>query len=418
MGKLTAKKVKHAGPGIHVDGDGLMLVVRAYKPKPGTEPRKDAKGSRKWVLRIKPPGQKRRDIGIGPASLVTLSEARATALEARRAYYQGRDWQAERRAERETVPTFKEAAEKVLAEYKKAWRSEKTATMWWSRLERYVLPKLGNVPVNKVDGPAVRNLLADFWLTRPETARKVRGQIITILDSAHARGWRMDEAPRSISKGLPKQRQQRQHHASLPWREMPGFIADLDKLKCEPLTRYALELMALCAVRTIEIRRARWRHIDFEKSLWVVPAQEMKSNRPHRVPLSPRAVEVLKRVKELRNTDDPGALVFPGRKPGKGLSDRTLAMPLRKAGLPFTPHGLRSSFRTWCSEAADVPREIAEAALAHTIPSETERSYQRGDLLERRTTLMRRWSDFLTTGEMLPQNVSDLDEARRERGAA
>ena len=382
MSKLTALGVKKAGAGRHGDGNGLYLVVADT-------------GSRKWVLRIQMNG-KRRDIGLGSATKVGLSEAREAAEDMRRAIRRGDDPVAARKRAKDAMPTFREAAEMVHKEHLPSWKNEKHAKQWLSTLEAHAFPRLGDLQVNKIDGPMVRDVLADIWLTIPETARRVRQRIGTVLDFAHAKGWREAEAPlRSISRGLPKQPRVREHFAALPWREVPDFIANMaTKLKASDTVLLAIEFLILTAARSGEVRGATWSEFDLEVGAWSIPADRMKAGRAHRVPLSDRAVEILDQMKALRRTTKTNAFVFEGKKLGRPLSDMSLTMPIRRASLPITVHGFRSSFRDWCAEATSTPREIAEACLAHTVRDAAEAAYARTDHFDKRRILMQSWADY------------------------
>lgn len=406
MGTLTALRVKNAKPGRHGDGDGLFLVVSDT-------------GARKWVLRIQIRG-KRRDIGLGSAKMVrrdgrlepftSLADAREEAQEMRRAFKRGEDPVSERRRAREAIPTFQDAAKMVHAEHAPGWKNDKHTAQWLSTLETYAFPKLGDLPVNQIDGPMVRDVLAEIWLTIPETARRVRQRIGTVLDFAHAKGWREAEAPmRSVSRGLPKQSKTKEHLAAMPWRDVPDFVAGLsDTLTAGEPVRLALEFLILTAARSGEVRGMCWSEIDLEAQSWTIPVERMKGNRLHRVPLSARAVEILNRMHELRRTEKSDALVFEGRKRGKPLSDMTLTMPLKRAGIPYTVHGFRSAFRDWCGEATNTPREVAEACLAHALQNRVEAAYARTDHFEKRRAVMDKWAAFLSgaAGNVVPLSRS------------
>ena len=391
MSKLTALGVKKAKPGRHGDGGGLYLMVSDT-------------GSRKWVLRIQMRG-KRRDLGLGSATNVTLSEAREAAEDMRRAIRRGDDPVAQKRRARETIPTFREAAVMVHQEHRPSWKNPKHAQQWLSTLEAYVFPRLGDLPVDQIDGPMVRDVLAEIWLVIPETARRVRQRIGTVLDFAHAKGWREAEAPlRSVSRGLPKQPKIKGHFAAMPWQEVPEFIANMgDTLKATEPVLLAIEFLILTAARSGEVRGAIWSEFDLETRTWLVPAERMKGGRPHRVPLSGRAMGILDRMTTFRRTTEAEAYVFEGQKPGRPLSDMTLTMPIRRAELPITVHGFRSAFRDWCAEATSTPREVAEACLAHVVRNAVEAAYARTDHLDRRRILMNDWADYcIGTNRIVP----------------
>ncbi len=400
MSKLTALGVKKARAGRHGDGGGLYLVVSDT-------------GSRKWVLRIQIDG-KRRDIGLGSATKVGLTEAREAAEDLRRAIRRGEDPVAARRQAKDVTPTFREAALMVHKEHLPSWKNAKHAKQWLTTLEQHVFPRFGDFPVSQVDGPMVRDALAVIWLDIPETARRVRQRIGTVLDFAHAKGWREAEAPlRSISRGLPKQPRVREHFAAMPWREVPDFITNIgDILQASETVRLAIEYLILTAARSGEVRGATSLEIDLEARAWSIPADRMKAGRAHRIPLSDRAIEILQRMSAFRRTAKPDALVFEGMKVGRPLSDMSLTMPIRRAGLPITVHGFRSSFRDWCAEATNTPREIAEACLAHSVRDAVEAAYARTDHFENRRGIMDAWAEFCV-GDVESGKVVPIKEAIR-----
>jgi integrase len=408
MGKLTAVQVRTLKEvGRHNDGDGLMFVIG-----------KD--GSRKWVLRVQANG-KRRDLGLGSVSDIGLADAREAAGAMRKVIREGRDPVAEKRKARlaaANIPTFKEAALKVIAEHKPSWRNEKHGEQWLSTLKQHVFPAFGDVRVDQVDGPMVRDVLAEIWLTIPETARRVRQRIGTVLDWAHAKGYRVAEAPtRTISRGLPKQPKKDNHFAALPWEEVPVFLTALrETQQAGETVRLGFEFLILTATRSGEMRGARWNEIDLETKEWRIPADRMKAAKPHTVPLSQRAIAVLKRMTELRASDEPEALIFAGTNTSRPLSDMTLTMLLRRMKVPATAHGFRSSFRDWAAEATSFPREVAEAALAHAVESKVEAAYRRSDLLEKRRKMMHAWGGFCEghAGKVLPMS---RERAARLRSA-
>jgi len=379
MGKLSATAVKSASrPGRLGDGDGLFLIVQRG-------------GTKSWMCRVQKNGN-RRDFGLGSASKVSLSLARERAREIRTWVEMGLDPIFERR-KAEGIPTFKEAAAKVLAAHRKTWRNEKHEGQWIRTLETYVFPHIGNVQVSEITGPMIRNLLAEIWLSKPETARRVRQRIGAVLDWAYASGFRETEAPmRAISKGLPRQPKNDGHFAAMPYVKVPSFVRKLRER--ESFSRFALEFAILTATRSGEVRGATWDEIDLEARLWTIPKERMKANREHVVPLTEAAIRVIRRCAELRSQDC--ALLFPGIKRRQPLSDMTLTKLLREMKEPYTAHGFRSAFRDWASEETDHQGEIAEAALAHVVKDKTEAAYRRGNLLNKRRSLMQDWADYCT----------------------
>lgn len=377
MGQLSATGVKAATrPGRLGDGDGLFLLVGRT-------------GNKSWMVRVQKHGR-RRDFGLGSASKVSLAEARERAREIRGWVEMGLDPVFERR-KAAGIPTFKEACRKVLALHRKTWRNEKHEAQWLRTLEVYAWPMIGNVMVSEITGPMIRNVLAEIWLSKPETARRVRQRIGAVLDWAYASGYRESEAPmRSISKGLPRQPKKEAHFAAMPYQDVAAFMVRLRER--ESFSRLALEFAILVAGRSGEVRGGVWDEVDLDAALWTIPADRMKANREHMVPLSKPALRILKRCKQLRLAGE--ALVFPGSRRNMQLSDMTLTKLMREMEVPYTVHGFRSAFRDWASEETEVQGEVAEAALAHTVKNKTEAAYRRGNLLEKRRKLMDQWADY------------------------
>ena len=378
MGKLTALKIRSlAEPGRYADGDGLFLDVTG-------------KAAGRWVLRIQSNGR-RREIGLGSLKNVSLADARDAAFVTRKKIAQGIDPVAERKEARQAIPTFRKAAELVHEEHEKAWKNGKHQKQWIATLRTYAFPRMGDLLVNEIEGPLIRDVLAPIWLAKPETARRVRQRIGTVLDWSYARGFRATEAPmRSLSKGLPRQPKKDNHFAALPYASVPGFLEKLGER--ESVGRIALEALILTAARSGEIRGATWSELDLKAALWTVPAARMKMGRAHTVPLSPEAVAVFQRARKF----EVGAsdLVFPGQNVKKPLSDMTLLKILRDMDLTVTVHGFRSAVRDWAAEQTNYVGEVAEAALAHTVSNKVEAAYRRTDFLDKRRLLMRDWAEF------------------------
>lgn len=377
MGKLSATAVKAASrPGRIGDGDGLFLIVQ-----PG--------GTKSWVCRVQKNGI-RRDFGLGSASKVTLAQARDRAREVRTWMELGLDPLFERK-KAQGIPTFKEATAKVLAAHRKTWRNEKHEGQWLQTLTSYAFPQIGDVKVSEITGPMIRNVLSEIWLTKPETARRVRQRIGTVLDWAYASGYRENEAPmRAISKGLPRQPKNDGHFAAMPYTQVAAFLVKLRKR--ESYSRLALEFAILTAARSGEVRGALWEEIDFDQKLWTIAKGRMKANREHVVPLCPRAIRIIERCAELRVLHCP--IIFPGMRGDKPMSDMTLTKLLKEMKQPYTVHGFRSAFRDWVSEETDHQSDVAEAALAHAIKDKTEAAYRRGNLLDKRRKLMMEWANY------------------------
>jgi integrase len=383
MGKLTALKVKALKePGRHSDGNGLVLYVKES-------------GTKTWVLRIQVDG-KRRDFGLGSLADVSLAEAREKADDLRKQYRSGIDPVAAKRAVKLVeagVPTFREAAAQAHTEHKGGWKNVKHKAQWISSLEAYAYPAIADLPVDEIEGPAIRDLLADIWLAKPETARRVRQRIGAVLDWAYAKGYRKAEAPmRSVTKGLPRQPKKDNHHAALPYEHAPSLMAKL--AESDSVGRNALRFLILTAARSGEVRGATWSEIDLGQKLWTVPGDRMKAGKTHIVPLQPAAITILEQMKKAFD-DAPDQPLFPG-KAKKPLSDMTLTKVLRDGfSNDITVHGFRSTFRDWAAEQTDVAGDVVEAALAHAVQNKVEAAYRRTNYLEKRRALMNGWAAYL-----------------------
>lgn len=378
MGSLTVTSIrsKLKKPGRHGDGDGLFLQV-------GTG------GAASWIVRVQKDGR-RRDIGLGSAKKVSLTLARERAAAARTDVEMGIDPVAKRKKE-SGIPTFREAAAQYMSEHQKTWRNAKHRGQWKSTLESYAFPSIGDTLVSEVDAPAVRDLLISIWVEKPETARRVKQRIGAILDWAHSKGYREDEAPmRAIGKGLPRHKKQANHFAAMPYGDVPDFIAKLRER--QSWGRLALEATILTATRSGEVRGATWAEIDLEKGEWTIPAERMKAKREHVIPLSAAAKNLFMRAAALKIVGHK--YIFHGTKRDKPMSDMTLTKVLRDLKRDETAHGFRSSFRDWVSEETDFPGDVAEAALAHMVSNKTEAAYRRGKLLEKRRKLMEAWGSY------------------------
>jgi integrase len=393
MGNLSKDKVREfTEPGRYSDGDGLILQI-------------SPSGGKSWLVRLQVNGR-RRDIGLGRVDDVPLTAARAKAAELRKLARSGVDPLEQRRKEPIVIPTFEEAAKQVHKERLPGWKNGKHTNQWLTTLEKYAYPKLRNLRVDEIEGPLIRDVLAEIWLKTPETARRVKQRIGTVLDWSYAKGFRATEAPmRSIGKGLPRQPRKSGHFAAMRHEDLPNF---LERLRAKPFNvgRLALEALILTAVRSGEIRGARWSEFDAKLTVWTIPAERMKAGVTHVVPLSTQAAEVFRQAKTIRNKDCD--LVFPGQISQSPLSDMALLEILRGMDTGVTVHGFRSTFRDWVAEETDVPREIAEAALAHTLENKVEAAYRRTDFFEKRGKLMEDWGRFCAGSETARQRRQRL----------
>lgn len=297
------------------------------------------------------------------------------------------------------MPTFRDAALAVHAEREQHWKNPKHRAQWLSSLESYAFPSIGDISIDKVEGPAIRDLLAPIWNDRPETSRRVLQRIKTVLDWAHAKGHREQEAPlRSVKSGLAKQTKRPGNFSSLLYQQMTGLTERL--AGNDTAGRLALRFAILAAARSGEVRGATWDEIDLANALWTVPANRMKAQKDHVVPLSAAALAVLRAAEETRR-GVAGEPVFPGNK-NQPISDATMLKVLRAAiGGKWTVHGFRSSSRVWAAEATTFPSEAAEAALAHVIPSKVVKAYLRSDYLDIRRTMMADWATYIGEDALL-----------------
>jgi len=301
-------------------------------------------------------------------------------------------------AKQARAQTFRDVATAYIEANEAAWRNDKHRAQWASTLSAYAYPHMGDLPVGDVDTGHVMAALEPIWRTKAETASRLRGRIESVLDYAKARGWRTGENPARwrghIANMLPNKAkvQPVEHHAALPWREIGGFVATLRTEN--GLAAQALLLTILTAARSGEVLQARWTEIDLTESVWTIPGSRMKAGREHRVPLSDPALAVLQGLLPLRNAE-AGDWVFPGARQARPLSNMAMEMTLRRMNRgDLTVHGFRSTFRDWTSETTGYAREVAEAALAHTLGDKTEAAYRRGDLFDKRRALMDDWAAF------------------------
>ncbi|WP_420613486.1 tyrosine-type recombinase/integrase [Candidatus Spongiisocius sp.] len=379
---LTAAFVRTVTrPGRYGDGrggHGLSLLVKRMKSS--------GRVSRSWSVRVYDPATKRQtSMGIGPFPLVTLAEAREQAVEIHRAVRAGRD-------PRDGVGevTFRAATERVIALHEPGWKAgSRIGISWRNSFERHLFPTLGDTPVGEITSGDLLAVLEPVWGEKPAAAKVLKTRIGTVFSWARAKGLRTDDPIPALTAALPRHGRVR-HHRALPASEVRAALDTVDGSGASPAVRLLTRWLALTACRTIEGRGARWSEIDTATATWTIPASRMKVGREHRIPLSPQALHVLA---EARDRWDDTGLIFPGQT-GRPVSHSTVAGLFRSLQLACSPHGLRASFRTWCGETG-VPREVAEAALAHTVGG-VEAAYSRGDYLERRRPVMHDWAQVVT----------------------
>ena len=383
MKRLTAKFVESTDkPGKYHDGDaGLYLYVQE----------RNGRIRKSYLQRIAIAG-KRVEIGLGSTKWTTPSEARAKAQANRKIARNGGD--PRRRAA--AVPTFEAATDIVIRMHAATWRDGgKSEKRWRATLETYAFPRLGRKSVADITTSDVLAVLTHdgFWQTKRESARRVKQRISTIMDWAAAQGHRSDNPCHALKAALPKAGHKTRHQRALPYECVSDALSRVRASAAYPTTKLAFEFLTLTAARSGEVRGARWDEIDLNARIWTVPHERSKTSRPHRVPLSDRAIEVLRKAAELRNGS---VLVFPSAR-GLVMSDMTLSKLIKELGIDAVPHGFRSSFRMWAAERTNIPREVCEFALGHVVGDEAERAYQRSDLFDKRRDLMNRWARYLST---------------------
>ena len=368
----TVSRVGRYGDGR--GGNGLFLNVK---------PTANGRLSKSWVQRIRVANQLTH-IGLGGYPIVTLAEARKKAVENRRTTAEGLDPRGG------GIPTFREGLEKVLELQRPNWRSPKSEKQWRSSLDAYA-QDLMHKRVSRIHSGDVMDVLRPIWNTKRETARRVRQRVAAVMKWAIAQGHRPDNpAGEQVLQALPKNGAKRKHYLALPHGKVGRALETIRGTEAWPATKLAFEFLVLTATRSGEVRLALWKEMDLDDGVWTIPGERMKANREHRVPLSSRAVEVLR---EAREYFSGGKLVFPSPT-GKALSNATLSKLCRENAIGAVPHGFRSSFRDWCGETAH-PRDVAEQALAHVIKNKAEAAYARSDLFDRRRTLMEAWARYI-----------------------
>lgn len=405
---LSAVRVKaEKRPGYYCDGNGLYLQVSST-------------GTKSWIFRFKSPVTgKTREMGLGPFDTLTLALARESATVQRRFLLEGIDPIEARNASRleskaatTKQVTFEQAATQCIAAKRHEWTNDKHTNQWINTLKTYAYPIFGKLPLAHLDTALVMQVLEPIWITKAETASRVRQRIETVWDWGKARGYVHGENPARLrghlDKLLPNTSKVKRvrHHPALPYQDINAFVGLLRKE--QGVTPLALEFLILTATRTSDVTGARWGEFDLAGKVWTVPADRMKAKREHRVPLSTRTLEILVR---LRQGTEPAAdsFVFPGWKAATSLSNGAMLALHKKLGrTDITPHGFRSTFSDWASETTAFPNETVEQALAHVIKNQVEAAYRRGDRLEKRRALMDAWAKYVASPRDAVDNVRTL----------
>ena len=396
MTQLTELNARNLKPGKRPLAHGTIAGLRL---EPGS-----TKGLGKWILRfVSPVTGKRRDMGLGRYPEIGIAAARTSGGAARELIAAGIDPIEQRRYDRAATRsavdamTFEMAARQVHAEQRPGWRNAKHTDQWINTLRDYVFPRIGARKVTDLTPKEFADVLRPLWLSKPETASRVKQRCQAVMSWCWAHGLVAGNPVDVVNHLLPQQpgkRERVQHQPAMPWATIPTFVADEVRSGPTNVSRSLLEFIILTAARSGEARAMKWDEIDLAGRIWTVPSDRMKARVAHRVPLSARVVEILAAQRELH----PNAgLVFPAPR-GSVLSDMVVTKFLRDRCAPSsdkdrvaTAHGFRSSFRDWASEHG-YPRDLAERALAHTISNQSEAAYHRTDLLEKRRPMMEAWS--------------------------
>lgn len=385
--KLTETSIKRlAQPGIYSDGDGLFLRVRSG-------------GSRQWFFIFKRQG-KRVEIGLGGygqgTAPVSLDLARQKAADIRDKLARGIDPRADSKPAR--VVTFKDCVDELLKSKEEGWKNDKHRQQWHMTLNDYAQP-LHDLPVERIALGDVKNCLLPHWQERPVTADRLRSRIQAVIDFAIAHGWRKDHNP-ARWQGLldkvmpPRKKATGSHHAALAFADAPAMVKRIRQ--SSGTAARAVEFLTLTAARCAEVRFATFEEVDLAERTWTVPAERMKADKAHVVPLSDRAIQI---IETLRQSATSG-LIFGGAIGNRPISDTAMTKALRLASpdKAATLHGMRSCFRDWAGDETETPREVAEAALAHAVGNKVEMSYRRGTALAKRRELMDAWQAYLDGG--------------------
>ena len=402
LAKLKAITIQKLNkPGKYGDGGGLYLVI-------------GRNGKKTWSYRFTL-NARAREMGLGSLDDIPITYARDLAAEARLQVRQGKDpiQVREFKKQAEAIKaarriTFDECAQQYIETHAPSWKSKKHQEQWRNTLATYASPIIGKLPVQDVDTNLVIKILEPIWLTKTETASRVRMRIEAILDWAKVRNFRSGENSARwkghLNNILPARSkvQKAKHFKALDFREIPRFMAQLRAQ--EGVGALALQFTILTAARTTEVREATPDEFDLSNCLWIVPGERMKAGRPHTVPLSDSASQIVASMLESHQEQ----YIFPGGRPGSALSNGGLSSVLRRMGADITVHGFRSTFRDWTAERTNTPSWVAEKALAHVVADKVEAAYRRGELLDKRRILMAQWAQYC---ESKPGEVVKIGKA-------
>ena len=395
--QLTVSQLRgNLAPGTYGDRDGLALRVTP-------------RGGRQWVQKVTLAGRQ-ISLGLGSFPTVSLGDARDRAVENRRLAKSGTDPRQDKSMEEEaaeiiavapsSTPTLRDLAADVIAFKSQSWKSERHGTQWEESLRLHVYPRIGDKPVDEITRADVMDVLTPIWHEKAETSRRLLQRLSTVMDWALVKGFRADNPCYKLDMVLGKHQQQKQPHKSLPYAEVPEALKAVQKGRSAVEVKLAFTFLLLTAGRTAEVLGARWSEIDCGKNTWTVPAERMKNNRPHTVPLSTPALAILELARELqgyKGIKEKWEYVFPSRRAlgNKPLSKMAFEMAVRRLDLPTTVHGFRASFATWADEVHEAREVVVESALSHTRRQRESLGYDRATHLEDRRALMQAWADFV-----------------------
>ena len=390
INKLTARKVASLNTkGWYGDGNGLWLKVTSSETK-------------SWVFRYSR-FKKINNMGLGSIFAVSLADARLKAQEYRATLQEGldplqvkRELEAKQKAEKADLVTFNHCAERYIESHKAGWKNAKHAQQWTNTIHTYASPVIGSLPIKSIDTALIMRVLEPIWLTKNETAGRLRGRIENILSWAAVQGYRAADNPAQWKGHLenllakPSKIKKVKHHRAMPYTDIHNFINDLRTHT--GVSAKALEFLIITASRTSEVIGAQWDEIDLTANVWIIPANRMKAGKEHRVPLCSRALELIEEMKAFKTND----FLFCGQTKAGGLSNAAMDKLLQKTmAKEYTVHGFRSTFRDWTAEQTNYPRDLCEMALAHTIKDKSEAAYRRGDMMEKRFNMMNDWLKYI-----------------------
>jgi integrase len=394
--RLTAKKVEalKKTPGRYSDGLNLKLQVVSVS-------------NSSWLFCYERQGR-RHEMGLGPTHTVSLKLARERAHAARLLLLDGKDPLAQKRAARDAAAlaaakdvNFATLTEQYIAAHEARWKDPRHSRKFLAGMRAYVYPVIGNMPVALIDETMLLKIFQPIWRTKTETANRLRRRTEAILDFASARKLRKGDNPARWAGNLayllpaPDKIAPHVHHAALPYAEVAGFI---ERLRATPSTAArALEFLILTTARTGEVVSAKHEEIDWHAQTWTIPGARMKNGKEHRVPLSPRVMELLSGL----NEEVGNPYVFIGARAGTHISSDAMYALTKAINPAVTTHGFRSSFMDWCHERTSYTKVVIDMALAHAIGDKVEAAYRRGDLFDKRRQLMELWAQYCSAAPTL-----------------